>query len=63
MICRVSGLNGPEKTGLYLQHKERFMKPITFIISAFTAGAAATAKDIAGQAVKDTHDSLKAKCP
>ena len=36
-------------------------KPIPLIISAFSAGAAATAKYIAGQAVKNAHDSLKAK--
>ena len=36
------------------------MDPLTVIISALTAGAAASAKDVVGQAVKDGYAGLKA---
>ncbi|HAC65098.1 MAG TPA: hypothetical protein DCF68_16605 [Cyanothece sp. UBA12306] len=35
------------------------MEPISLIITALVAGATASAKDIAGTAVKDSYDGLK----
>ena len=35
------------------------MDPISLIITALVAGAAAASKDIAGQAVKDAYKGLK----